>query len=507
MKIHNKRYLLMLSMALFLMLSGVCMGRTLVLADTTGGGISSITTYYDGRWFRVRGILPEGLSLQVEAYSLSEGLELVRENIDGLAQAEDILFAYDLTLVDEEGNVYEPDETMDVSISDCNGDDESGLLYHVSDNLEEVDYRMTGGLINFQTDGFSPYILLEENKVQDAAPGTGPYVISLPRSQSSKPRLYVSAASSNPSILEDSGYDKVVMREGTGASGEAYTYRDIWLIQEVPGTRYYFIRNIFNQGNMGSAQMGALGLWYPNAGSDTHQFQITRNSDGTYTFHLVGLSKYGTDCVLDVAGGEESAATGTRVLSYGANGGNNQRFELHKAQTHNISCNLTEGHLSVNHHTGNEFAVWDLNSPSLPQNTADHINGMENVFTPSDSGIHVSVIQPTDTYPFGNAKRAQIISEATDGTYLPIFKVSMDKWNGDWSNPSRYIEVIYPEAGTMRVNGRTIKAGAVLRFYNIRPSDPASGRTFLLAKDAKDINDDPDATNLYIATNLYRGYW
>ena len=107
--------------------------------------------------------LPEGLTVVVKPLSL--------DTIDGLAEDERAVLALDISLVDAEGNEYEPENDPNVGAVSVQirhsalgnlEEDESLALYHVVDDVS----RMVGsaeqteeGVLGFATGSFSPFII------------------------------------------------------------------------------------------------------------------------------------------------------------------------------------------------------------------------------------------------------------------------------------------------------------------------------------------------------------
>ena len=107
--------------------------------------------------------LPEGLTVVVKPLSL--------DTIDGLAEDERAVLALDISLVDAEGNEYEPENDPNVGAVSVQirhsalgnlEEDESIALYHVVDDVS----RMVGsaeqteeGVLGFATGSFSPFII------------------------------------------------------------------------------------------------------------------------------------------------------------------------------------------------------------------------------------------------------------------------------------------------------------------------------------------------------------
>ena len=107
--------------------------------------------------------LPEGLTVVVKPLSV--------DNIGGLAEDERAVLALDISLVDAEGNEYEPENDPNVGAVSVQikhpslgnlEEDESLALYHVVDDVS----RMVGsaeqteeGVLDFATGSFSPFII------------------------------------------------------------------------------------------------------------------------------------------------------------------------------------------------------------------------------------------------------------------------------------------------------------------------------------------------------------
>ena len=107
--------------------------------------------------------LPEGLTVVVKPLSI--------DTIDGLAEDESAVLALDISLVDAEGNEYEPKDDPNVGAVSVQiqhpslgnlEEDESLKLYHVNDDVTETvgSAEQTGSdTLDFATGSFSPFII------------------------------------------------------------------------------------------------------------------------------------------------------------------------------------------------------------------------------------------------------------------------------------------------------------------------------------------------------------
>lgn len=107
--------------------------------------------------------LPEGLTVVVKPISL--------DSVGGLAEDEEAVLALDISLVDADGNEYEPKDDPNVgavsvqiqhpSIGNLE-EDESLKLYHVMDDVTQTvgSAEQNGeGILDFATNSFSPFII------------------------------------------------------------------------------------------------------------------------------------------------------------------------------------------------------------------------------------------------------------------------------------------------------------------------------------------------------------
>jgi len=134
--------------------------------DVSGDGIGTEKehTILESGGVRVEGLLPKGTVLRVSEIGKAEARELVED--EGKDKA--VLLAYDITLLCGEEEI-QPDESVRVTIEPPETVDKELLkegdmeLIHVTseDNNESVDVEVgNDGDIEFETEGFSPFILL-----------------------------------------------------------------------------------------------------------------------------------------------------------------------------------------------------------------------------------------------------------------------------------------------------------------------------------------------------------
>ena len=120
------------------------------------------------------GVIPDGAQLRVtkiegvEALSLTQAVTEKAKD-DGAVDVSGIV-ALDISLADEDGNEIIPDESVSVTIEDVANDlyerseTETLEVYHAVDGdasrLENMDARETGGDVVFDTDSFSPFVVV-----------------------------------------------------------------------------------------------------------------------------------------------------------------------------------------------------------------------------------------------------------------------------------------------------------------------------------------------------------
>ena len=139
------------------------------------------TTYItagDGNTYRVSvtydqdANIPENADLAVRELGDDEKEDYVNQSAETLGtDAEDFAFAraFDISLLDPEtGDELQPASGVKVSISlldtDVSAADELSLL-HFGKEVETVSYTLNDGAVEFETDGFSVYVITGENAV------------------------------------------------------------------------------------------------------------------------------------------------------------------------------------------------------------------------------------------------------------------------------------------------------------------------------------------------------
>ena len=139
--------------------------------------IISLSQTVDGVRVRVSaepGVIAEGTQLRVTKIEGVEALELTGTVTDkvieeGAADASGLL-ALDISLVDADGNKYDPNENVTVSFEEIAADlyemseSESLEVYHFPDGdlsrIEDMSAVTEGGTVSFETDSFSPFVVI-----------------------------------------------------------------------------------------------------------------------------------------------------------------------------------------------------------------------------------------------------------------------------------------------------------------------------------------------------------
>lgn len=139
--------------------------------------IISLSQTVDGVRVRVSaepGVIAEGTQLRVTKIEGVEALVLTGTVTDkvieeGAADASGFL-ALDISLVDADGNKYDPDENVTVSFEEIAADlyemseSESLEVYHFPDGdlsrIEDMSAVTEGGTVSFETDSFSPFVVV-----------------------------------------------------------------------------------------------------------------------------------------------------------------------------------------------------------------------------------------------------------------------------------------------------------------------------------------------------------
>ena len=109
----------------------------------------------DGAVITVSGLLPQG------AYVTAEPVEVTLEDLTVLA-------AYDITIYDAEGNVWQPDESVDVDIqTPILADAGEVEIYHMEDASAEPEYVETvtaDSVATFSAESFSVYVIAKNHE-------------------------------------------------------------------------------------------------------------------------------------------------------------------------------------------------------------------------------------------------------------------------------------------------------------------------------------------------------
>ena len=129
--------------------------------------------------------MPENTDLAVRELGDGEKEDYVNQSAEALGtDAENLAFAraFDISLLDPAtGNEVQPASGVKVSIAlldtDVSAADELNLL-HFGEEVEKVDYTLNGSAVEFETDGFSVYVLVFSVSGSEQGVGTS-YIYSL----------------------------------------------------------------------------------------------------------------------------------------------------------------------------------------------------------------------------------------------------------------------------------------------------------------------------------------
>ena len=119
-------------------------------------------TLVDGTAISAEGTgIPETVTLTASAVSSEEYHSEIGNFIEDLSN---LLFAYDITLLDADGELWQPESgekvtvTLDVSDMEVENGDKIGILHDHDGTLSKLgEYTVTDGMITFETDGFSVF--------------------------------------------------------------------------------------------------------------------------------------------------------------------------------------------------------------------------------------------------------------------------------------------------------------------------------------------------------------
>jgi len=465
----------------------------------------------------VSGSMPKNATLEVFEYSNDDALFYVQKTIDGFAEPENVVFMVDITIYDENGNKYEPEEgTLDVSItsSEVRTAGDGAELYHIPEEAktsseailaESVDADIANNKISFEADEFSPFVLTALTQETAAAP-TRCVVMVLERSSSSKPKLYLEGncgPQGAPDYVEIAGVDngaaRLRMRAGTGTGYNEYTAKEIWFIRKNLNTNNYFIRHILSGYNIGAYKYDSAGIYGMYAQNPQQQWTVTKNANGTYTFQNVYVTAdQGRACVLDVEGGEPDAANNSDVQCHRSNGSAAQQFKLYRAVTHNTTYTVTSKTESSSIGRNN-LSLWNLNNRNLPQNT---VAGLRQNYKLGSTALTASI----ETGAQGRLGTGDAWKASDGGQALPALKVTLPRNSAEWVKEDCYVEMTYPVCGTYFDGQKTIAVGSKVKYYNFRAVDAASivNGYYLFDETAYATN---NKIMLYLSPNMYGGYW
>lgn len=136
-----------------------------VLDEIPGTGSGSVVkkeVSVGGTAIRVSG---SGIPKDVELQAMSVTADQYHENLlEQIADLSKLLFAFDITLLDKDGNVWQPTEgtsvtvTLDVSAMGVEDGTKVGILHDHDGELGKLgEYTVEDGMLSFETDGFSVF--------------------------------------------------------------------------------------------------------------------------------------------------------------------------------------------------------------------------------------------------------------------------------------------------------------------------------------------------------------
>lgn len=331
----------------------------------------------NGKTVTVEGSLPEGASLSLSELSSEDTLFYIRKTIDGLTESADGSSAIDITILDSDGNEFEPDnDTVKVTISADEieaADNNEVKLYHVTDEAkisstampaEEIEADVSNDTIAFEADSFSVYVytLTGDNKKADPNSSTADtYIIRTTALDGTYYYIGYNGSARKECMRTGKTWNvnknmsvvkSVVVHSSTDGS---FLSKDIWTIFKsvdnlsTDGT-YYALYNLFSEGSLygegiDNATRGLQLYEYSNITG--FYWQILANDDGTYTFvNKDQTASKGYTAVLDIHGGADSVANNQYCQIHKSNGSWAQKFEIYKAKK-NTSSNLVSSSSNI----------------------------------------------------------------------------------------------------------------------------------------------------------------
>lgn len=123
-------------------------------------------------------------SVKIEGELLKNtSVEIVQQDMDN------VLFAYDITIYDQNSNAYEPSKEVEVfvsndAIAEAISQNKSFTVIHIKDNgeTEEIEFELTDEGISFKTESFSIYIIKEHEGDDPLIPRATYHFMDAPKS-------------------------------------------------------------------------------------------------------------------------------------------------------------------------------------------------------------------------------------------------------------------------------------------------------------------------------------
>ena len=105
-----------------------------------------------------KGALKDGAKVRVAVVSK----EKVADAIEAIGGETGSIAAYDITIVDKEGNEIQPEKAVSVKINDADISGEADSVYHINDSgkAEEVAAKTSGNDASFNAESFSIYVVV-----------------------------------------------------------------------------------------------------------------------------------------------------------------------------------------------------------------------------------------------------------------------------------------------------------------------------------------------------------